>query len=158
MMCGQNQENKMREMIIGYLSSSSFAIPSVKEETSSEIAMTSPQNGKKRARSPTPTKGRSATAARPRSGGRIPAAAVPTRARKRRTGGLRGSCPKMEAATARTEKGGPDGPTDRLQLRKGRRKGNNNAAVRFAASPTAKVVILLNLEGLLGLAKGLKAT
>ena len=124
--------------------------------------MTSPQNGKKRARSPTPTKGRSAAAARPRSGGRIPAAAVPTRARKRRTDGradgLRGRCPKMEAATARTEKGGPDGPTDRLQLRKGRRKGNNNAAVRFAASPTAKVVILLNLEGLLGLAKGLKAT
>ena len=50
---------------MGIISSSSFAIPSAKEGTSSEIAMTSPQNGKKRARSPTPTKGRTAAAARP---------------------------------------------------------------------------------------------
>ena len=90
MMCGQNQENKMREMIIGHLSSSSFAIPSVKEETSSEIAMTSPQNGKKRARSPTPTKGRTAAVrppARGQEGGSPPPLYRHARAKGGRTDG-----------------------------------------------------------------------
>ena len=166
MMCGQNQENKKNEIVIGHLSSSSFALPSAKEGRSSEIAMTSPQNGKKRARSPPPTKGRSAAAARPPAVRREDPRrrCTDTRAQKAdgRTDGLRGRCPKIEAATARRKEDSTDRRTaaaslDRLQLRNGRRKGNNNAAARFAASPIARILILVDLEGLFGFVKGPKA-
>ena len=90
MMCGQNQENKKNEIVIGHLSSSSFALPSAKEGRSSEIAMTSPQNGKK-ARSLSPsdkrTKRGGCPPARGQEGGSPPPLYRHARAKGGRTDG-----------------------------------------------------------------------
>ena len=99
---------------MGISSSSSFAVPSAKGGRSSEIAMTSPQNGKKRALSPSDkrTKGGGRPPACGQEGGSPP----PLYRHARAKGGRTDRRPPRPLPENRgcycAEKGGLDGPTD----------------------------------------------